>query len=328
MQKESHAQALASYSPVMRALLTLALLTSILSYSPVALTQETNTLLPQLTDEPFGSITDGVSLPKLHAAIGRNTIVRQSTLAEMPRIIALENNSSIASQEDLVLVAGKLDTGISEYSIYRLGETHTRLVEKQRSGPTEKYAHFVIENSRAQIQELEFIGSATLPAKPSASTTAESPRIAANERRNNAPRQWLRVTTSVGAVRKNDVIVPAGTLGELSLASVINAEGLNSHGQRLVASSSPCRIDGQVLSFFSGRKWGARQTIMIIDRGQIDGLNLGMRVAIVAPNQADKDLGDAIIYALTPYFSLALILPASQPIERGSRIKGTAAAVQ
>jgi hypothetical protein len=118
MQKESHAKALASYSPVMRALLTLALLTSILSYSPVALAQETITLLPQLTDEPFGSITDGVSLPKFHAAIGRNTIVRQSTLAEMPRIIALENNSSIASHEDLVLVAGKLDTGISEYSIY------------------------------------------------------------------------------------------------------------------------------------------------------------------------------------------------------------------
>ena len=138
-----------------------------------------------------------------------------------------------------MLVAGKLDTGISEYSIYRLGETHTRLVEKQRSGPTEKYAHFVIENSRAQIQELEFIGSATLLAKPSASTTAESPRIAANERRNNAPRQWLRVTTSVGAVRKNDVIVPASTLGELSLASVINAEDLNGHRQRLVASSSP-----------------------------------------------------------------------------------------
>ena len=67
---------------------------------------------------------------------------------------------------------------------------------------------------------------------------------------------------------------------------------------------------------------------MIIDRGQIDGLTQGMRVAIVAPNQADKDLGDAIIYALTPYFSLALILSALQPIERGSRIKGTAAAVQ
>jgi hypothetical protein len=129
-------------------------------------------------------------------------------------------------------------------------------------------------------------------------------------------------------VRENDVIVPAGTLGELSLASVINAEGLNSHGQRLAASSSPHSIDGQVLSFFSGRKWGARQTNMIIDRGQIDGLTQGMRVAIVAPNQADKDLGDAIIYARTPYFSLALILSASQPIERGSRIKGTAAAVQ
>ncbi|MBT3522840.1 MAG: hypothetical protein HN483_09615, partial [Gammaproteobacteria bacterium] len=123
MQKESHVQALASYSPVLKALLTLALLTSILLYSPVALTQQTITLLPQLTSEPFGTNTDGVSLPKLHAAIGRNTIVRQSTLAEMPRIIALENNSSIASQEDLVLVAGKLDTGISEYSIYRLGET-------------------------------------------------------------------------------------------------------------------------------------------------------------------------------------------------------------
>jgi len=203
MQKESHVQALASYSPVLKALLTLALLTSILLYSPVALTQQTITLLPQLTSEPFGTNTDGVSLPKLHAAIGRNTIVQLSTLAKTPRIIALENNSSIASQEDLVLVAGKLDTGISEYSIYRLGETHTRLVEKQRSGPAEKYAHFVIENSRAQIQELEFIGSATLLAKPSASTTAESPRIAANERRNNAPRQWLRVTTSVGAVRKN-----------------------------------------------------------------------------------------------------------------------------
>ncbi len=246
----------------------------------------------------------------------------------MPRIIALENNSSIASQEDLVLVAGKLDTGISEYSIYRLGETHTRLVEKQRSGPTEKYAHFVIEDSWAQIQELEFIGSATLLAKPTVITTAETPRTAANERRHKAPRQWLRVTTSVGVVRENDVIVLAGTLGELSLASVINAEGLNSHGQRLAASSSPHSIDGQVLSFFSGRKWGARQTNMIIDRGQIDGLTQGMRVAIVTPNQADKDLGDAIIYARTPYFSLALILSASQPIERGSRIKGTAAAVQ
>ena len=60
MQKESHVQALASYSPVLKALLTLALLTSILSYSPVVLTQETITLLPQLTDELFGSITDGV----------------------------------------------------------------------------------------------------------------------------------------------------------------------------------------------------------------------------------------------------------------------------
>ena len=70
MQKESHAQALASYSPVMRALLTLALLTSILSYSPVALTQETITLRPQLTSEPFGTNTDSVSLPKLQAAKG------------------------------------------------------------------------------------------------------------------------------------------------------------------------------------------------------------------------------------------------------------------
>ena len=328
MQKGIVARALICYWSVLKALSPLALITLILSYSPVALTQETITLLPQLTSEPFGTNTDSVSLPKLHAAIGRNTIVRQSTLAETPRIIALGNDFSIASQEDLVLAAGKLDLGISEYSIYRVVETHTRLVEKQHSGSTEKYAHFVIEDSRVQIQELEFIGSATLLAKPSAITTAESPRIAANERRNNAPRQWLRVTTSVGVVRENDVIVPAGTLGELPLASVINAEGLNSHGQRLVASSSPYRLEGQVLSFFSGRKWGARQTNMIIDRGQIDGLTQGMRVAIVAPNQADKDLGDAIIYALTPYFSLALILSASQPIERGSRIKGTAAAVQ
>ena len=72
MQKESHAQALASYSPVMRALLTLVLLTSILSYSPVALTQEIITRLPQLTSEPFGISTDSVSLPKLHSAIGPN----------------------------------------------------------------------------------------------------------------------------------------------------------------------------------------------------------------------------------------------------------------
>ena len=74
MQKESHAQALASYSPVMRALLTLVLLTSILSYSPVALTQEIITRLPQLTSEPFGTSTDSVLLPKLHVAIERNTI--------------------------------------------------------------------------------------------------------------------------------------------------------------------------------------------------------------------------------------------------------------
>lgn len=328
MQKGIVARALGCYSSVLKALPPLALITLILSYPPVALTQETITLLPELTSEPFGTNTDSVSLPKLHAAIGRNTIVRQSTLAETPRIIALGNNFSIASQEDLVLVAGKLDLGISEFSIYRVGETHTRLVEKQHSYSTEKYAHLVIEDSRVQIQELEFIGSATLLAKPSVITTAESPRIAASERRNNASRQWLRVTTSVGVVRENDVIVPAGTLGELSLASVINAEGLNSHGQRLVASSSPHRLDGQVLSFFSGRKWGARQTNMIIDRGRIDGLTQGMRVAIVAPNQAEKDLGDAIIYVLTPYFSLALILSASQPIERGARIKGTAAAIQ
>jgi len=328
MQKGIVAHVLVCCSSVLKALSPLALLSVIVSYSPVALTQETITLRPQLTSEPFGTNTDSVSLPKLQAAIGRNTIVQLSTLAETPRIIALENNFSIASQEDLVLVAGKLDAGISEYSIYRLGETHTRLVEKQHSGPTEKYAHFVIEGSRAQIQELEFIGSATLLETSPGITPAETPRITANKRRNNAPRQWFRVTTSVGVVRENDVMVPAGALGELSLASVINAEGLNSQGQRLAASSSPHSIDGQVLSFFSGRKWGARQTNMIIDRGQIDGLTQGMRVAIVAPNQADKDLGDAIIYALTPYFSLALILSASQPIERGARIKGTAAAEQ
>ncbi|MDP5004055.1 MAG: hypothetical protein NWQ51_09190, partial [OM182 bacterium] len=103
-----------------------------------------------------------------------------------------------------------------------------------------------IEDSRAQIQELEFIGSATLLAKPTVITTAETPRSAANERRHKAPRQWFRVTTSVGVVRENDVMVPAGTLGELPLASIINAEGLNSHGQRLVASSSPYRLEGQV----------------------------------------------------------------------------------
>ena len=101
MQKESHAQALASYSPVMRALLTLALLTSILSYSPVALAQETITLLPQLTDEPFGSIPDGVSLPKIHADIRRNTSGRPTTPAEMPRHIALDNEPSVATNEDV-----------------------------------------------------------------------------------------------------------------------------------------------------------------------------------------------------------------------------------
>ena len=257
MQKGIVARVLVCCSSVLKALSPLALLSVIVSYSPVALTQETITLRPQLTSEPFGINTDSVSLPKLQAAIGRNTIVQLSTLAETPRIIALENNFSIASQEDLVLVAGKLDLGISEFSIYRVGETHTRLVEKQHSGSTEKYVHFVIEDSRVQIQELEFIGSATLLAKPSAITTAERPRIAANEHRNNAPRQWLRVTTSVGVVRENDVIVPAGTLGELPLASIINAEGLNSHGQRLVASSSPhTRRSGVIVSF--GKKMGRK----------------------------------------------------------------------
>ena len=257
MQKGIVARALVCCSSVLKALSPLALLSVILSYSPVALTQEIITLLPQLTSEPFGTNIDSVSLPKLLAAIGSNTIVRQSALAETPRIIALGNNFSIASQEDLVLVAGKLDLGISEYSIYRLGETHTRLIERRNSGPTEKYAHFVVEDSRAQIQELEFIGSATLLAKPSAITTAESPRIAANERRNNAPRRWLRVTTSVGVVRKNDVIVPAGTLRELPVASVINAKGLNSYGQRLVASSSPQNRRPGVIVLF-GKKMGRK----------------------------------------------------------------------
>jgi hypothetical protein len=74
MQKKSQVQALACYSPVLRALLPLALLIVTLSYSPVALTQEIITRLPQLTSEPFGTSTDSVLRPKLHVAIGRNAI--------------------------------------------------------------------------------------------------------------------------------------------------------------------------------------------------------------------------------------------------------------
>ena len=90
MLKESQVQALACYSPELMEPLPFALLIVTLSHSPVALTQSIITRLPQLTSEPFGISTHSVSLPKLHAVIGRNTIVLQSTLAETPRIIALE----------------------------------------------------------------------------------------------------------------------------------------------------------------------------------------------------------------------------------------------
>ena len=64
---------------------------------------------------------------------------------------------------------------------------------------------------------------------------------------------------------------------------------------------------------------------MVIDRGRNDGLTRGMLIAIEASNHAAEDVGEAIIYSHTPHFSLALILSASQPIERGSRVKGTEA---
>ena len=60
MQKGIVARALICYWSVLKALSPLALITLILSYSPVDLTQEKITLLPQHTSEPVGTNTDSV----------------------------------------------------------------------------------------------------------------------------------------------------------------------------------------------------------------------------------------------------------------------------
>ena len=303
----------------------------ILQFMPsLVFAQEIVRLVPTLKSEPLkvgntsNASVESVALSELSTAIGRDTIVSLSDAASMARIVAIGDGFTIASQDDLVLVAGELPPAVTSYSIYRPGRIHTRIVERVAEQRTPS------GEIQSQIQELVYSGKAAF--------VAESQSDAAG-----TPKAWFRLTKSVGVIRVGDVIVSEAALNEhshLSMPSILttpttptiqSGAAQDAHEQRRDDSTAADALEGQVLSFFSEQQWGAKHSTLVLNRGRADGLTRGMRIMLAPPTKLGKERNEvfaeetaqAIIYSHMPYFSLAFVVSASQPIERGSRITRT-----
>ena len=301
----------------------------ILQFMPsLVFAQEIVRLVPALKSEPLkvggNASVEGVTLSELSTAIGRDTIVSLSDAASMARIVAIGDGFTIASQDDLVLVAGELPPAVASYSIYRPGRIHTRIVERVAEQRTPS------GEIKSQIQELVYSGKAAF--------VAESQSDAAG-----TPKAWFRLTKSVGVIRVGDVIVSEAALNErshLSMPSILttpttptiqSGAAQDAHEQRRDDSPAADALEGQVLSFFSEQQWGAKHSTLLLNRGRADGLTRGMRIMLAPPTKLGKERNEvfaeetaqAISYSHMPYFSLAFVVSASQPIERGSRITRT-----
>lgn len=292
--------------------------------------QEIVRLVPTLKSEPLkvGNISnasvESVTLSELSTAIGRDTIVSLSAAASKARIVAIGDGFTIASQDDLVLVAGELPPAVASYSIFRPGRIHSRIVERVAEQRTPS------GEIKSQIQELVYSGKAAF--------VAESQSDAAG-----TPKAWFRLTKSVGVIRVGDVIVSEEALNEhshLSMPSILttptaptiqSGPAQDAQEQWRDDSTAPNALEGQVLSFFSEQQWGAKHSTLLLNRGRADGLTRGMRIMLAPPTKLGKERNEvlaeetaqAIIYSHMPYFSLAFVVSASQPIERGSRITRT-----
>lgn len=303
----------------------------ILQFMPsLVFAQEIVRLVPTLKSEPLkvgntsNASVESVALSELSTAIGRDTIVSLSDAASMARIVAIGDGFTIASQDDLVLVAGELPPAVASYSIYRPGRIHTRIVERVAEQRTPN------GEIQSQIQELVYSGKAAF--------VAESQSDAAG-----TPKAWFRLTKSVGVIRVGDMIVSEAALNEhshLSMPSILttpttpaiqSGAAQDAQEQRHDDSTAGDALEGQVLSFFSEQQWGAKHSTLVLNRGRADGLTRGMRIMLAPPTKLGKE-GDeflaeetaqAIIYSHRPYFSLAFVVSASQPIERGSRFTRT-----
>ena len=303
----------------------------ILQFMPsLVFAQEIVRLVPTLKSEPLkvgntsNASVESVALSELSTAIGRDTIVSLSDAASMARIVAIGDGFTIASQDDLVLVAGELPPAVASYSIYRPGRIHTRIVERVAEQRTPN------GEIQSQIQELVYSGKAAF--------VAESQSDAAG-----TPKAWFRLTKSVGVIRVGDVIVSEAALNEhshLSMPSILttpttpaiqSGAAQDAQEQRRDDSTAADALEGQVLSFFSEQQWGAKHSTLVLNRGRADGLTRGMRIMLAPPTKLGKvrnevlaeETAQAIIYSHRPYFSLAFVVSASQPIERGSRITRT-----
>ena len=303
----------------------------ILQFMPsLVFAQEIVRLVPTLKSEPpkvgntSNASVESVALSELSTAIGRDTIVSLSDAASMARIVAIGDGFTIASQDDLVLVAGELPPAVASYSIFRPGRIHTRIVERVAEQRTPS------GEIKSQIQELVYSGKAAF--------VAESQSDAVG-----TPKAWFRLTKSVGVIRVGDVIVSEAALNEhshLSMPSILttpttptikSGAAQDAHEQRRDDSTAANALEGQVLSFFSEQQWGAKHSTLVLNRGRADGLTRGMRIMLAPPTKLGKvrnevlaeETAQAIIYSHMPYFSLAFVVSASQPIERGSRITRT-----
>ena len=301
---------------------------------PPIFAQEVVRLVPALKSEPLSASNarnpnvERASLGDLNTAIGRYAIVPLSAAASMARIVAIGDGFTIASQDDLVLVAGDLKSAAESYSIYRPGRIQTRIIDSANESNTDSQVNSNRNSNKksdkksekrneikSQIQELVYSGKADLVVETYRNATGAS-------------KAWFRLTKSVGVIRIGDVIVPEGTLSEHPLLSLVSEDSKAAWKQRPNYSVPANAPKGKVLSFFSEQQWGAKYSTLVLNRGAAEGLTHGMRITLAPPTQRGEEgeevfaeeTAEAIIYSHTPYFSLAFVVSASQPIERGSRI--------
>lgn len=301
---------------------------------PPIFAQEVVRLVPALKSEPLSASNarnpnvERASLGEFNTAIGRYAIVPLSAAASMARIVAIGDGFTIASQDDLVLVAGDLKSAAESYSIYRPGRIQTRIIDSANESNTDSQVNSNRNSNKksdkksekrneikSQIQELVYSGKADLVVETYRNATGAS-------------KAWFRLTKSVGVIRIGDVIVPEGTLSEHPLLSLVSEDSKAAWKQRPNYSVPANAPKGKVLSFFSEQQWGAKYSTLVLNRGAAEGLTHGMRITLAPPTQRGEEgeevfaeeTAEAIIYSHTPYFSLAFVVSASQPIERGSRI--------
>ncbi len=297
---------------------------------PPIFAQEVVRLVPALKSEPLSASNarnpnvERASLGEFNTAIGRYAIVPLSAAASMARIVAIGDGFTIASQDDLVLVAGELKSAAESYSIYRPGRIQTRIIDSANESNTDSQVNSNRHSNKksdkkneikSQIQELVYSGKADLVVETYRNSTGAS-------------KAWFRLTKSVGVIRIGDVIVPEGTLSEHPLLSLVSEDSKAAWKQRPNYSVPANAPKGKVLSFFSEQQWGAKYSTLVLNRGAAEGLTHGMRITLAPPTQRGEEgeevfaeeTAEAIIYSHTPYFSLAFVVSASQPIERGSRI--------